>query len=181
MHKILSVLFIFTGSLQAAEMRITVGGEANGVIVIDLLEEVAPSHVRRITKLANAGEYDNVVFHRVIDGFMAQTGDVEHGKAGGNILNAGRGGSTMADLPAEFSDIPYDRGIVGMARTTDPNSANSQFFIMLSDGYFLNGKYTVVGKVTSGMGVVDKIKRGNGPNGAVQNNPDVMVSVAVTP
>ena len=162
-------------------MRITVMGEANGVIVIDLLENIAPMHVERITKLAKAGEYDNVVFHRVINEFMAQTGDVEYGKADGNILNAGRGGSSMPDLPAEFSDLPYDRGVVGMARAKDPNSANSQFFIMFSKGYFLNGKYTVVGRVTEGMSIVDSIKRGGGQNGAVQNNPDVMVSVIVTP
>ena len=132
-----------------------------------------------MTNLANKGKYDNVVFHRVIDGFMAQTGDVKYGKVGGNILYAGRGGSTLEDLPAEFSDIPYDRGIVGMARTKDPNSANSQFFIMFSDGYFLNGKYTVVGKVTAGMDVVDNIKRGTGQNGVVENSPDIMVSVIV--
>ena len=179
MRKILALLLLFAGISEAAEMKITVAGDANGVVVIDLLEDVAPLHVERMTNLANKGKYDNVVFHRVIDGFMAQTGDVKYGKVGGNILYAGRGGSTLEDLPAEFSDIPYDRGIVGMARTNDPNSANSQFFIMFSDGYFLNGKYTVVGKVTAGMDVVDNIKRGTEQNGVVENSPDIMVSVIV--
>ena len=181
MRKILALLFLFADVAQATEMRITVFGEANGEIVIDLLEDVAPLHVERITKIASAGEYDNIVFHRVIDGYMAQTGDVEYGEAGGNLQYAGRGGSSLADLPAEFSDIPYNRGVVGMARTKDPNSANSQFFIMFAQAYFLNGQYTVVGKVTSGMNIVDSIKRGRGQNGAVLNNPDVMVSVTVNP
>jgi peptidylprolyl isomerase len=108
---------------------------------------------------------------------MAQTGDVEYGKAGGDIALAGRGGSALPDLPAEFSDIKFDRGIVGMARTQNPNSANSQFFVMFDAGYFLNGQYTVVGKVISGMKVVDQIKIGEGPNGAVLGVADSMVSV----
>ena len=121
-----------------------------------------------------------MIFHRVIEGFMAQTGDVEYGKAGGDIAFAGRGGSALPDLPAEFSDIKFDRGIVGMARTQDPNSANSQFFIMFEPGYFLNGQYTVIGRVETGMEVVDQIKIGKGPNGAVLGEPDKMVSVEVS-
>ena len=121
-----------------------------------------------------------MVFHRVIDGFMAQTGDVQYGKIGGDMRMAGRGGSDRPDLPAEFSDVPYDRGIVGMARSQNPNSANSQFFIMFADGHFLNGQYTVVGKVTGGMDVVDAIKRGKGQNGAVIGQPDMMKKVTVT-
>ena len=111
---------------------------------------------------------------------MAQTGDVEFGKAGGNISMAGRGGSDLPDLPAEFSDTPYDRGVIGMARAQNPNSANSQFFIMFAEGYFLNGQYTVVGKVTDGMDVVDAIKLGKGANGAVLGIPDRMSKVTVT-
>ena len=156
---------------------ITVDGKAQGEIKIDLFEYVAPMHVSQILNLADQGQYDNVVFHRVIEGFMAQTGDVEYGKAGGDIALAGRGGSALPDLPAEFSDIKFDRGIVGMARTQNPNSANSQFFVMFDAGYFLNGQYTVVGKVISGMKVVDQIKIGEGPNGAVLGVADSMVSV----
>ena len=158
---------------------IEVAGQANGRVVIDMFEDAAPAHVAQITELAEEGAYDNVVFHRVIDGFMAQTGDVEHGKMGGDMRRAGTGGSTRADLPAEFSDIPYDRGIVGMARSQSPNSANSQFFIMFDEGYFLNGQYTVVGRVIEGMDVVDGIKRGQGQSGAVAGQPDVMQSVTV--
>ena len=145
-----------------------------------MFEQIAPQHVERLTTLASAGAYDDVVFHRVIEGFMAQTGDVEFGKAGGNISMAGRGGSELPDLPAEFSDTPYDRGVIGMARAQNPNSANSQFFIMFAEGYFLNGQYTVVGKVTDGMDVVDAIKLGKGANGAVLGIPDRMSKVTVT-
>jgi peptidylprolyl isomerase len=157
---------------------IEVAGAATGQVVIDLLPDVAPQHVARITELAAEGAYDGVVFHRVIDGFMAQTGDVQFGKTGGDMSMAGMGGSDKADLPAEFSDISFDRGIVGMARAQDPDSANSQFFIMFAPGEFLNGQYTVVGRVISGMDVVDAIKRGDGPNGEV-TEPDLMQSVTV--
>ena len=157
---------------------IEVSGAATGQIVIDMASDVAPLHVAQIVALAKAGAYDNVVFHRVIDGFMAQTGDVQYGKAGGDTAMAGMGGSDMADLPAEFSDVPFARGIVGMARSQDPDSANSQFFIMFAPGDFLNGQYTVVGKVISGMDVVDLIKRGEGQNGEV-SAPDVMAKVTV--
>ena len=156
------------------------GEQSKGTVTIDLFEQIAPQHVERLTTLASAGAYDDVVFHRVIEGFMAQTGDVEFGKAGGNISMAGRGGSELPDLPAEFSDTPYDRGVIGMARAQNPNSANSQFFIMFAEGYFLNGQYTVVGKVTEGMDVVDAIKLGKGANGAVLGIPDRMSKVTVT-
>lgn len=158
---------------------IEVAGAANGTVVIDLLPDVAPKHVAQIVALAKEGAYDNVVFHRVIDGFMAQTGDVQNGKAGGDLSMAGTGGSTLPDLPAEFSDLAFARGVVGMARAADPDSANSQFFIMFDQGDFLNGQYTVVGKVISGMDVVDAIKRGDGANGEVSADPDVMAKVTV--
>jgi peptidylprolyl isomerase len=163
----------------ADSIAIEVSGVANGTVIIDLFEDVAPKHVERITTLAEQGQYDGVVFHRVIDGFMAQTGDVEFGKMGQDLRMAGRGGSSLPDLPAEFSDVPYDRGVVGMARSHNPNSANSQFFIMFDEGYFLNGQYTVVGQVTQGMEVVDAIKRGEGRNGAVLGEPDMMKTVSV--
>jgi peptidylprolyl isomerase len=137
---------------------------------------VAPQHVARIKALARAGEYDNVCFHRVIDGFMAQTGDVAHGdmEDGFNLRRAGTGGSSQPDLPAEFSRLPFDRGVVGMARSQSPNSANSQFFIMFADGHFLNDQYTVWGRVTKGMEHVDAIRRGEPPAA-----PDRMISVRV--
>jgi peptidylprolyl isomerase len=161
-------------------LSIEVTGTANGTIVIDMLPDVAPQHVAQITALATEGAYDGVVFHRVIDGFMAQTGDVEFGKSGGDTSMAGMGGSEKPNLPAEFSDISFDRGIVGMARSQDPDSANSQFFIMFAPGEFLNGQYTVVGRVISGMEIVDTIKRGDGANGEV-TGPDVMAKVTVAP
>ncbi|MBM2576563.1 peptidylprolyl isomerase [Jannaschia sp. Os4] len=163
----------------AMGLSITVDGEAQGTILIDLFEDVAPQHVERITALANEGAYDGVVFHRVIDGFMAQTGDVEFGRLGGDMRRAGTGASDLPNLPAEFSDRTFDRGIVGMARAADPDSANSQFFIMFAPGPFLDGQYTIVGEVTEGMDVVDAIKRGTGGNGAVTGQPDVMETVAV--
>ena len=180
MYKALCFLILFGSPLFAASLTISVDGEAKGEIKIDLFEEVAPLHVTQILKLAEAGLYNNVVFHRVIDGFMAQTGDVEYGKAGSDTSLAGRGGSELPNIPGEFSDIDFDRGVVGMARARSPDSANSQFFIMFEAGYFLNGQYTVVGKVTSGMEIVDKIKRGEGPNGSVLGEPDKMVSVVAS-
>ncbi|SCZ71716.1 peptidylprolyl isomerase [Epibacterium ulvae] len=165
----------------ATGLEIEIAGEgANGTVAIDLFEDVAPGHVEQITALATEGQYDGVVFHRVIDGFMAQTGDVQFGKLGEDLRAAGRGGSERPDLAAEFSDIPFERGVVGMARSQNPNSANSQFFIMFEPGPFLNGQYTVVGKVTGGMDVVDAIKRGTGGNGAVIGAPDTMNKVTVT-
>ncbi len=156
-----------------------IAGEANGTVVIDLLPEVAAKHADRLVSLAEGGEYDEVVFHRVIDGFMAQTGDVQFGKAGGDTRRAGTGGSAQPDLPAEFSDVNFDRGVVGMARSQNPNSANSQFFIMFAPAPHLNGQYTVVGRVIDGMDVVDSIKKGSSAaNGAVKN-PDRIVKVTV--
>ena len=179
MHKLALILGLMAGTAQATGIEIQVAGQANGTITIDLFEDVAPQHAERITRLASEGAYDGVVFHRVIEGFMAQTGDVEYGKMGGNLSYAGRGGSTYPNLPAEFSDVPYDRGVVGMARAQSPNSANSQFFIMFEPGYFLNGQYTVIGHVTQGMDVVDAIKLGEGRNGAVIGQPDAMMKVSV--
>ena len=179
MRKLALILVLMAGTAQATGIEIQVAGQANGTITIDLFEDVAPQHAERITRLASEGAYDGVVFHRVIEGFMAQTGDVEYGKMGGNLSYAGRGGSTYPNLPAEFSDVPYDRGVVGMARAQSPNSANSQFFIMFEPGYFLNGQYTVIGQVTKGMDVVDAIKLGKGRNGAVIGQPDAMMKVSV--
>ncbi|GAA6207802.1 peptidylprolyl isomerase [Cognatishimia sp. WU-CL00825] len=181
LRKLAIIASLVASPALATGIEVQVEGEgANGTIKIDLLEDVAPLHAERIATLAEQGAYDNIVFHRVIDGFMAQTGDVEFGKLGDDVRMAGRGGSAFPDLPAEFSDTPYDRGVVGMARSQNPNSANSQFFIMFDQGYFLNGQYTVVGRVTEGMDIVDAIKRGAGQNGAVIGQPDVMKTVTVT-
>ena len=181
MRKLAIAFSLLACPALATGLQINIEGEANGTVIIDLFEDVAPQHVAQITALAEEGAYDGVVFHRVIDGFMAQTGDVEFGKIdGGDMRMAGRGGSSRPDLPAEFSDLPFDRGVVGMARSQNPNSANSQFFIMFQEGYFLNGQYTVVGTVTEGMDVVDAIKRGEGRNGEVMGRPDVMSTVTVT-
>ena len=180
MFKLAAVFSLLASSTLAAGLEIQIEGEANGTVKIDLFEDLAPKHVEQITALAAAGKYDGVVFHRVIDGFMAQTGDVQFGKMGGDMSRAGMGGSDLADLPAEFSERPFDRGIVGMARSQNPNSANSQFFIMFKPGHFLNGQYTVVGQVTEGMDVVDAIKLGTGDNGSVVGKPDMMSKVAVT-
>lgn len=179
MYKLAGVLALIAGPAFATGLEIDIAGEANGTIVIDLFEETAPLHVAQIKAIAESGAYDGVVFHRVIDGFMAQTGDVQYGK-GDDLSRAGTGGSDLPDIPAEFSDLNFDRGIVGMARAQNPNSANSQFFIMFAPGAFLNGQYTVVGQVTEGMDVVDQIKRGDGANGAVIGAPDVMSAVRVT-
>ncbi|MDJ0823008.1 MAG: peptidylprolyl isomerase [Paracoccaceae bacterium] len=148
----------------------------DGTVTIELLPDVAPEHTARMKELARAGAYDNVCFHRVIDGFMAQTGDVAHGnmEKDFNLRRAGTGGSDLADLPAEFSRVPHARGTLGAARSQNPNSANSQFFINFKDNDFLNGQYTVYGRVISGMEHVDAITRGEPPA-----NPDRMISVKV--
>ena len=138
----------------------------------------SPNHVKRITELANSGKYDNVVFHRVIDGFMAQTGDVKFGNSSSsdfNLQRAGMGGSDLPDLKQEFNDLPHERGTVSMARSSDPNSANSQFFICFESASYLDRNYTVFGKVIEGMEFVDKIKKGDGPNGSV-SEPDKIIS-----
>jgi peptidylprolyl isomerase len=183
MRKALAALALLAaGPAAASGLEIQVEGEgANGTIKIDLLEEVAPKHVAQITALAADGKYDGVVFHRVIEGFMAQTGDVQYGRLGQDMRRAGTGGSELGDIDAEFSDLPFERGVVGMARSSNPNSANSQFFIMFEPGYFLNGQYTVVGTVTAGMDVVDAIKKGSSArNGAIVGQPDAMTKVTVT-
>ena len=177
MRKLALILALAASPAAATGIEIQVEGEAQGTITIDLYEDIAPQHAARISTLAAQGAYDGVVFHRVIDGFMAQTGDVQFGKMGMDMRMAGMGGSDLPDLPAEFSDKPFERGVVGMARSQDPNSANSQFFIMFAPGRFLDGQYTVVGEVTEGMDVVDAIKRGEGRNGEVLGRPDVMVKV----
>ncbi|NOD62993.1 MULTISPECIES: peptidylprolyl isomerase [unclassified Ruegeria] len=147
-----------------------------GNVVIELLPDVAPQHSARMKELARGGEYDNVAFHRVIDGFMAQTGDVQHGdmEDGFNLRMAGTGGSSLPNVPAEFSKLPHDRGTLGAARSQNPDSANSQFFINFKDNHFLNGQYTVYGRVIDGMEHVDAIVRGEPPA-----NPDRMISVKV--
>ena len=146
----------------------------DGNVKIELFEDVAPNHVKRIKKLADSGQYDNVVFHRVIDGFMAQTGDVEFGNSSSDnfdIRRAGTGNSDLADLKEEFNDLPHDRGTLSMARTSDPNSANSQFFICFKESAFLDRQYTVFGKVIEGMEFVDNIKRGE-----PASDPDKIIS-----
>ena len=155
-------------------------GTSKGTITLDLLADKAPNHVARLVELAKAGAYDGVVFHRVIDGFMAQTGDVEHGKHDGASTNmAGMGGSDLPDLEAEFNDVSFQEGTVGMARAQDPNSANSQFFIDLAPATFLDGQYTVVGQLVEGWDVLNQIKKGDAnANGAVEE-PDYMAKVTI--
>ncbi len=158
----------------------------DGDVKIEMYPDVAPNHVKRIQELADSGQYDNVVFHRVIDGFMAQTGDVKFGNSSSkdfDLRRAGIGGSDLPDLNQEFNDLPHDRGTVSMARSSDPNSANSQFFICFKPAPFLDRQYTVFGKVIEGMefvdmitkGDVDMITKGDGDNGAV-SNPDKIIS-----
>ncbi|MEO3999257.1 peptidylprolyl isomerase [Mesorhizobium sp. CAU 1732] len=152
-----------------------------GEVVVGLRPDLAPKHVEQIKALVRAGEYDNVAFHRVIDGFMAQTGDVQYGdmENGYNSQMAGTGGSSLGNIDAEFSDEQFVRGTLGMARAQDPNSANSQFFIMFAPAASLNGSYTVVGAVESGMELVDAIKRGNQAQNGMVTDPDRMISVRI--
>jgi len=150
----------------------------DGDVKIEMYPDVAPNHVKRIQELADSGQYDSVVFHRVIDGFMAQTGDVQFGNSSSkdfDLRRAGIGGSNLPDLNQEFNDLPHDRGTVSMARSSDPNSANSQFFICFKPAPFLDRQYTVFGKVIEGMEFVDMITKGDGDNGAV-SNPDKIIS-----
>ena len=150
----------------------------DGEVKIELFADVAPNHVKRIKELADGGKYDNVVFHRVIDGFMAQTGDVRFGKSDSNsfdLRKAGMGGSDLPDLKEEFNDLPHERGTLSMARSSDPNSANSQFFICFENASYLDRQYTVFGRVIEGMDFVDKIKKGDGQSGSV-TNPDKIIS-----
>ena len=151
----------------------------DGEVKIELFEDVAPNHVKRIKNLANSGKYDNVVFHRVIDGFIAQTGDVKFGNSEStdfDLRRAGTGGSDLPDLNQEFSDLPHDRGTLSMARSSDPNSANSQFFICFKPAPFLDRQYTVFGKVVEGMDIVDKIKRGDDNNNGSVSDPDKILN-----
>ena len=151
----------------------------DGDVKIELFEDIAPNHVKRIKQLAQEGKYDGVVFHRVIDGFMAQTGDVKFGNSSNdnfNLSSAGMGGSDLPDLKEEFSDLPHERGSLSMARSQDPNSANSQFFICLKDSSFLDRQYTVFGKVIEGMDLVDKIKKGDSDNNGSVSDPDKIIT-----
>ncbi len=181
-----ALFFIYGNKTQALEndtpgpnLVIEVSGSHSGIIEIDLLPNVAPNHVARIIELAKSGAYDGVVFHRVIDGFMAQTGDVQYGRRDGDTSRAGGGGSDMPNLKAEFSNIPFTLGTVGMARSANPDSANSQFFIMFGPEKSLNGKYTVVGRMIKGLETLHNIKLGDkAANGAV-TDPDYMARVTV--
>ena len=151
----------------------------DGNVKIELFDDVAPNHVKRIKELANEGKYDNVVFHRVIDGFMAQTGDVKFGNSSNkdfDLRRAGMGGSNLPDLKSEFNELPHVKGTLSMARSADPNSANSQFFICFEPAPFLDRQYTVFGKVIEGMEFVDKIKRGDSNNNGAVSDPDKIIS-----
>ena len=171
-------LGLVSTSLAAAAEKLTITLKT-GDVVIELADDVAPNHAARLKALADAEEYDNVAFHRVIEGFMAQTGDVEFGDMENGFMaqRAGTGGSSELNLKAEFSDVSFERGVVGMARSQSPDSANSQFFIMLAPGTFLNGQYTVVGKVVDGMEHVDQIKLGDASNNGSVSDPDRMIKV----
>ena len=151
----------------------------DGDVKIEMFTDVAPNHVKRITELANSGKYDNVVFHRVIDGFMAQTGDLKFGNSelkDFDLRRAGMGGSDLPDLKEEFNDVPHERGTLSMARSSDPNSANSQFFICFEQASFLDRQYTVFGKVIEGMEFVDMIKKGDSNNNGAVSDPDKIIS-----
>jgi peptidyl-prolyl cis-trans isomerase B (cyclophilin B) len=171
--KIFILFFLFINQSIAQE-NIMILKLKDGDVKIELFEDVAPNHVKRIKELADSGKYDNVVFHRVIDGFMAQTGDVQFGNSSNddfNLRRAGTGNSDLPDLKEEFSSVPHDRGTLSMARTSDPNSANSQFFICFKPAPFLDRQYTVFGKVLEGMEFIDKIKRGE-----PASDPDKIIS-----
>ncbi len=176
--KILILFFLITNQ-SIAEENIMILKLKDGDVKIELFEDVAPNHVKRIKELANSGKYDNVVFHRVIDGFMAQTGDVKFGNSETkdfDLRRAGMGGSDLPDLKQEFNSLPHDRGTLSMARSQDPNSANSQFFICFQPAPFLDRQYTVFGKVIDGMEFVDKIKRGDQNNNGAVTDPDKIIS-----
>ena len=182
MNKILInlfILFFFITNQSIAEENIMILKLKDGDVKIELFADVAPNHVKRIKELANDGKYDNVVFHRVIDGFMAQTGDVKFGNSESkdfDLRRAGMGGSDLPDLKQEFNSLPHDRGTLSMARSSDPNSANSQFFICFKPAPFLDRQYTVFGKVVEGMDLVDKIKRGDESNNGSVSDPDKIIS-----
>jgi cyclophilin family peptidyl-prolyl cis-trans isomerase len=181
MHKIIIniIIFFFITNQSIAGENIMILKLNNGDVKIELFPDVAPNHVKRIKELAEAGKYDNVVFHRVLDGFMAQTGDVKFGNSSSddfNLSRAGTGGSDLPDLKQEFNNLPHDRGTLSMARSSDPDSANSQFFICFKPAPFLDKQYTVFGKVIEGMELVDKIKRGDENNNGSVADPDKIIS-----
>jgi cyclophilin family peptidyl-prolyl cis-trans isomerase len=176
--RFLILFFILTTNVTAEE-NIMILKLKDGDLKIELFEDIAPNHVKRIKQLAKEGKYDGVVFHRVIDGFMAQTGDLKFGNSTSDdfdLKRAGMGGSELPDLKEEFSDLPHERGTLSMARSQDPNSANSQFFICFKEASFLDRQYTVFGKVIEGMEFVDKIKRGDENNNGSVSNPDKIIS-----
>ena len=178
-NKIILIFFLILQTNTIAKENIMILKLKDGDVKIELFKDVAPNHVERIKKLANDGNYDGVVFHRVIDGFMAQTGDVKFGNTNNNdfdLNRAGMGGSDLPDLKSEFNNLPHDRGTLSMARSADPNSANSQFFICFEPAPFLDRQYTVFGKVISGMEYVDKIKRGDSNNNGAVKDPDKIIS-----
>tara|TARA_X000000950_G_C13788184_1_gene608192 strand:- start:395 stop:955 length:561 start_codon:yes stop_codon:yes gene_type:complete len=173
------IIFLFLTNKSFTEENIMILKLKDGDVKIELFADIAPNHVKRIKELADKGKYDNVVFHRVIDGFMAQTGDVKFGNSSLNdfdLRRAGMGGSDLPDLKQEFSNLPHDRGTLSMARSSDPNSANSQFFICFKPAPFLDKQYTVFGKVIAGMEFVDKIKRGDENNNGSVTDPDKIIS-----
>ena len=173
------IIFLFTINQSLTEENMMILKLKDGDVKIELFSDTAPNHVKRIKELADAGKYDNVVFHRVIDGFMAQTGDVKFGNSNSDdfdLRRAGMGGSDLPDLKQEFSNLPHDRGTLSMARSSDPNSANSQFFICFKPAPFLDNQYTVFGKVIEGMEFVDKIKRGDENNNGAVTDPDKIIS-----
>ena len=177
--KYILVLFFFLMFNKLYSEEIMIMELKDGVVELELYSDIAPNHVKRFKDLAKKGLYDGVVFHRVIEGFMAQTGDVKFGNSNSkdfNLTLAGTGGSDMPDLKSEFSDIPHDRGVLSAARSADPNSANSQFFICFQPAPHLDRQYTVFGKVVKGMEFIDKIKKGEGPNGSVRS-PDKIISL----
>ena len=182
MKKILIILFLFLSTLkgEAVENPKIILKTIHGDVKIELFKDVAPNHVNRILELSKNGKYDGVAFHRVIDGFMAQTGDVQHGNTKNNFNPAmvGTGGSDLPDLKAEFNNIPHERGTLSMARSQNPDSANSQFFICFDKAPHLDRQYTAFGKVLEGMEFIDKIKRGAPGSGAV-SKPDIIVSITV--
>ena len=180
MNKLFCFLFILLLSTQSfAKENIMILKLKDGEVKIKLFPDIAPNHVERFKTLADSNQYDGVVFHRVIDGFMAQTGDVEYGNSTNdkyNLDKAGTGGSNLPDLKAEFSNLAHEKGTLSMARSSDPNSANSQFFICFADAPHLDRNYSAFGKVIEGMKFVDMIKKGDGPNGLVKN-PDKIISL----
>ena len=179
MIRVLILIFLFISSNLSAEENTMILKLKDGEVKIELFPDVAPGHVKRIKELANSGKYNGVVFHRVIDGFMAQTGDVQFGNTDSkefDLNRAGMGGSDLPDLKAEFNNLPHERGTLSMARSQNPDSANSQFFICFQPAPFLDRQYTVFGKVISGMEFVDKIKRGDSNNNGAVTDPDKIIS-----